>query len=253
MLWKGREIFVLLIGISLATSSFGQECRDGTPRFGDLYPDPFAVPQRETFILGSRLPTEGYLLRAYCSNGELHIFVMDTDLRDLWHFFIVAPLPDPLDQPCADEAGESVRSGAREYLEQGACGRVQGIVCVGKGFVTKLYEYLYTGNRQIGEQLFALGAHAELYALYEPETTYLRQMVSVYGSCPTGDCEILNFFYQTVRNAGTFDALSFDKYGRPLTDLLSSGRVPYDRSLYDPDVPPDFRYWVESALQTCEP
>src|ERR1700687_4969113 len=134
MLRAGSIRIALFLGLAVPAVSFGQECLDTRPRFADLYPDPFAVPQRQTFILGSRLPTEGYFFTAYCENGELNELVMDADLQVTWQFFISTPLPDPLDRPCPDEDGERVRSAATQWLEQGpAWGRVLGGVCVGEG------------------------------------------------------------------------------------------------------------------------
>ena len=93
-----------------------------------------------------------------------------------------------------------------------------------------------------------------MISLYEPDTCYLRLVLAVHGACPTGDCALLSpGAFQTVGPTAEIDAFSFDDAGRPLTDLLVNGQVPYDRSLYDPDVPAVLQSWLEAPLEECGP
>jgi hypothetical protein len=60
-------------------------------------------------------------------------------------------------------------------------------------------------------------------------------------------------FCQTVGPTAEIDVFSFDDAGRPLTDLLVNGQIPYDRSLYDPEVPAVLQSWLQAALEECMP
>ncbi|MBI1746782.1 MAG: hypothetical protein HYR55_09360 [Acidobacteria bacterium] len=240
-------LLVLLLGMTFTALGLSQECVDRYPRFGELYSDPFSVPQRVTYILGGRHPVQGYLFFAYCRDSFQQV-VMDLNYEVVWNFYTEPRPPEEAECPTAE--GQPYRAAVQRWLvERPGCGILQGLVCGSKGFLTRVSEYLYTRDLPMGQQIFPMGGITDVAMLYEPDTQYVRGLVSM--GCPGEACAILDAFYGQVRNAAVMDSLRYDEWGRPLFALFDSGQVPYDRRLNDPDVPIQWRRWFEAALQSC--